>query len=236
VSSFQRARKPEEKEVRRTAILVAARALAREVGPMELGLNELGRRSGVSKPNIYRYFESREDVLLHLLVSELEDTVAEVEEGLPRCEGDVRAVAACIAQSYLARPLLCQLLGMVASILEHNLSLEAIAASKAQIHALSGRVAVALSQALPGMDKGEAAWAAHSIALYVAGLWPAANPSPAAAQVLARPEFAGMQPVAARDLGRLIEALLLGLEARRRGLAPRPLRPKSPSGGRRRAE
>ncbi len=59
---FQRARRPEE--VRRQQILTAARTLLAERGVSELSLNELARRSGVSKPNVYRYFESREDVLL----------------------------------------------------------------------------------------------------------------------------------------------------------------------------
>jgi AcrR family transcriptional regulator len=215
VSSFQRARKPEQKDLRRNTILDAARELAREVGPMALGLNELGRRSGVSKPNIYRYFESREDVLLQLLVSELEEAVADMERGLDRCNADVRALAACIAETYLTRPLLCQLLGMVAAILEHNLSREAIVASKQQINALSARIAGGLARARPGTSLEDAAWLTHSIALYVAGLWPAANPSPIAAEVLAQPEFQGLRPQAHRDLQRVIEVLILGLEASR---------------------
>src|SRR5258706_10967542 len=107
---FQRARKPEEKEVRRRAILRAARALAREVGPIELSLNEVGRRSGVSKPNIYRYFESKEEILLRIFASELEDLVADVEAAFAKLDGGVPAVASCIAREYLRRPLLCQLL------------------------------------------------------------------------------------------------------------------------------
>src|SRR5499433_1299187 len=77
---FQRARRPEEKEVRRQQILAAARKLVAEVGVGELSLNELARRSRVSKPNVYRYFESREDVLLQLWV----DEVRELGDGLER--------------------------------------------------------------------------------------------------------------------------------------------------------
>src|SRR3954464_1120699 len=70
MAGFHRGRKPEDKEVRRRAILDAARELAREAGAFDLSLNELGRRSGVSKPNIYRYFESREDILFQLYLAE----------------------------------------------------------------------------------------------------------------------------------------------------------------------
>src|SRR6185436_17057431 len=96
---FQRARKPEQKDARRRAILDAARDLANEVGPIELSLNELGRRSGVSKPNIYRYFESREDVLLQLFVREIDEVVSSIERGLSklRARASVAAIAKPIA-------------------------------------------------------------------------------------------------------------------------------------------
>ena len=97
MTRFQRARKPEEKDERRRAILLAARDLAREVGARELSLNELGRRSGVSKPNIYRYFESREEVLFRLFVHELEEVVGEVEESLGSAPADVPEIADPIA-------------------------------------------------------------------------------------------------------------------------------------------
>jgi len=43
--------------------------------------------------------------------------------------------------------------------------------------------------------------------IYVAGIWPAVNASPLAREALARPEFAGMQPVFERDLARFLEVL-----------------------------
>jgi AcrR family transcriptional regulator len=211
IARFQRARKPEEKDVRRAAILQAARELAREVGPIELGLNELGRRSGVSKPNIYRYFESREEILLRLLIAELEDAAVYAEASLPGVEGD--AIAAAIVEIFLARPLLCQLLGMVASILEHNLGVETLAVAKQEMHVLAGRVAVAVGKALPWLPLADAVWAMQTIALYVAGMWPAAHPSRTAAEVMARPEFNAFRIDAARDLRRFVDVVLAGLRA-----------------------
>jgi len=208
---FQRARKPEEKEVRRAAILGAARALAREVGPIALSLNELGRRSGVSKPNIYRYFESREEILLGLLIAELEEAASDIEGALDR-RADIARVAAAVTRAFLQRPLLCQLIGIVASILEHNLSVEAIAASKLRIAQLLGRIVVASRRALPWLAEEAGTWACSSIGLFIAGLWPAAHPSPAATEVMARPELHALLPDAERDLRRFIETLLTGLE------------------------
>jgi len=218
---FQRARKPEEKEVRRRAILQAARDLAREVGPIELGLNELGRRSGVSKPNIYRYFESREEILFRLYAAELLEVVAALDARL-RAGLDLPAVAAIVAQEHLSRPLLCQLAGMVASILEHNISAETIAAVKTELIATLPRAAAALRRSLPWLSDADAIFALHSIELQLAALWPSANPSRAAREVLSRPEFASMCTDAGRDFPRFIEVLLAGLHASVPGRAAQP--------------
>lgn len=215
---FQRARKPEEKEVRRRAILQAARDLAREVGPIEMGLNELGRRSGVSKPNIYRYFESREEILFRLYAAEITELVESLE-GRLRAGLDVPAVAAVVAREHLSRPLLCQLAGMVASILEHNISTDTIAAVKTELVPVLARAVAALRRSLPWLSEADALFAFHAIELQLAALWPAANPSRAAREVLSRPEFTAMCADAGRDYPRFIEVLLAGLRAGASGRA-----------------
>lgn len=209
---FQRARSAAEKEQRRDAILRAAVKLARSQGPLAVSLNEVGRTSGVSKPNIYRYFESREAILLALLVDECEALVAEVEAALPG-PTPIPVVAERLAAGYLARPLVCQLLGMLASILEHNLSADAIADAKRVMLGQIDRAVAALRRASPWLDADGAAWVVRSSLLFVAALWPAAHPSPSAAEVLDRPEFAPLRTDAPAELRRYFEVCLRGLQA-----------------------
>ena len=81
VLPFQRARKPEEQQLRREAILRAAAELFDAEGPQGAGLNAIAARAGFTKSNVYRYFESREEVLLSLFLAELEGFVAAFEAG-----------------------------------------------------------------------------------------------------------------------------------------------------------
>ena len=216
---FIRARKPDEKEARRTAIMRAARALALEAGPYALSLNELGRRSGVSKPNIYRYFEGREEVLLRLFLVELDAAVAALEAETARIApvtgggAALGVVARAFARVYVARPLFCQLVGMLASVIEHNLSVDVIVEAKREMLVLGARAAAALQRGLPWLSSSDASWATSTVTLHVAALWPAAHPSAAAAEVLGRSEFAVLKPDAARDLEHLVHVLLRGLAA-----------------------
>jgi hypothetical protein len=52
-------------------LLRTARENLKQGGTLdELGLNELARQTGMAKSNVYRYFESREALLLDLLWEE----------------------------------------------------------------------------------------------------------------------------------------------------------------------
>ncbi len=212
--TFQRARKPEEKEIRRKAILKAARKMLGEVSVADLSLNELARRSGVSKPNVYRYFESREEVLLQLWIEEVRDLDDRLEESFRTVtRGDVPAVARVVSAAFAARPPLCELTSIAAAVIERNLSAEAIFTAKLTLVELTTRFAAQLHDRLPAIALADCAWAASATAVQVAGLWPGANPGVVAREVLARPELAGMSPVFERDLTRFLEVTFAGLQA-----------------------
>ncbi|OJH34156.1 TetR/AcrR family transcriptional regulator [Cystobacter ferrugineus] len=212
---FVRARKPEEKEVRRQAILKAAREMLGEVETSELSLNELARRSGVSKPNIYRYFESREEVLLQVWIEEVREFGEQLRRSLATIEvGDSRAVASAIVAGFGTRPILCELTSICASVLERNLSADAIVNVKQTLATLIMNIAGLLRERLPALDLEDCAWVANVAAVYVAGIWPAVHPPAHVAEVLKRPEFAAMQPDFEKDFTRYLNVLFAGLQKR----------------------
>jgi AcrR family transcriptional regulator len=209
VLAFQRARKPEEQQQRREAILAAAAELFDADGPQGTGLSAIASKAGFTKSNVYRYFESREEVLLSLFLAELEAFVPAFEARVAACRnGDLDALAAAGANEFIARPRLALLLSMVANVLEQNVSEAAIIALKRGVAALTNRVATAIQSRLPGSSFEDCAWAGSAIATFVAGMWPTVHSSPAAAKVLAMPEFQHLKPVPERDLKRVIRALL----------------------------
>ena len=63
---WQRARSDEQKEQRKAVLLDAASRML-ESRPLDgISLNAIAREANVSKANVYRYFESREALFLHL--------------------------------------------------------------------------------------------------------------------------------------------------------------------------
>ena len=212
IPSFQRARKPEEIEARRETLLAAAAELFDAEGPMGAGLNAIAARAGFTKSNVYRYFESREQVLLELFLSEMDRMVPVFCARLEAvAEGDAVALADIIAREFSARPRLGQLTAILAGVLESNVSEETIVRTKRTMATLTARLAEALQQKLPKAGVADCLWAISMVGTLVAGMWPSARPSPAAARVLAREEFAAFRPNIERDLQRAARALLASI-------------------------
>jgi AcrR family transcriptional regulator len=133
IVTFQRARTEEQREIRRRAILDVAAAMLDEMPVAAVTLNELSRRVGLAKPNVLRYFESREAVLLELLDRFLREWLTDlagelaagVDDGLPMDERAV-AVAEILSRSLSDRTVLCDLFGAQGGVLEHNVSVEVV--------------------------------------------------------------------------------------------------------------
>ncbi|MEU8579250.1 TetR/AcrR family transcriptional regulator [Streptomyces abikoensis] len=135
--TFQRARTEEQRKIRRQAILDVASAMLDEMPVAAVTLNELSRRVGLAKPNVLRYFESREAVLLELLDRFLQEWLAELAEELAAAlDNDLSmperaaAVAEVLSRSLSGRMVLCELFGAQGSVLEHNVSVEVAARYK----------------------------------------------------------------------------------------------------------
>ncbi|MBO4139763.1 TetR family transcriptional regulator [Micromonospora tulbaghiae] len=216
--TFQRARTEEQREVRRRAILDAASAMLDEMPVAAVTLNELSRRVGLAKPNVLRYFESREAVLLELLdrflrewLTELADELADgVDTNLPMA-GRARAVAGILSRSLARRSVMCDLFGAQGSVLEHNVSVEVVArykrASLDRLATMTGLV----RKHLP--ELGESATLFSLQTMVLAGALSAySTPPPSlAAAYRAEPELARLHLEMADSLNMALTATLLGV-------------------------
>jgi TetR/AcrR family transcriptional regulator len=212
VPAFQRARKPQEQQLRRDAILAAASELFDIEGPQGTGLNAIAARAAFTKSNVYRYFESREEVLMSLFLIEFESFVSDFETRSAACPaGDIDALAAISANTFVAHPRFCTFIGILTSVLEQNVSVEKIIALKRAVTVLNRRITAAVSAKLPTATPADCGWAVAMVATLVAGMWPNVTPSAAAAEVLAMPEFEYLKPRPERDLTRAIAALFAAI-------------------------
>ncbi|MEG3636711.1 TetR/AcrR family transcriptional regulator [Micromonospora palythoicola] len=219
--TFQRARTEEQREIRRRAILDAASAMLDEMPVAAVTLNELSRRAGLAKPNVLRYFESREAVLLELLdrflAEWLADLTAELTNGidakLPMAERAV-AVAEILSRSLSGRVVLCDLFGAQGSVLEHNVSVEVAIRHKRASLAHLATMAELIQRHLPELDENAELFGLQT--LVMAGSLAAYATPPPSLEAAYQAE-----PSLARFHLELEDALKLALTATLLGVLPR---------------
>jgi AcrR family transcriptional regulator len=183
---FRRARRPEHKAEREREILAVARALASERSVRAVSLGDIARHVGIAKSNVLRYFETREAIYLRLSAEGYGAWAARAEQAIA-VQGsrhiDPESVARLLVETLASDPLFCDLLGDVASTLEHNTSVEAARTHKQAALAALGRLGDALSRARTGLDRTASRELVLATTVLAASLWPAAHPPPSLVQV-----------------------------------------------------
>jgi len=219
---FQRARSQEQREARRSAILATAAAMLAEMPAADVTLNELSRRAGLAKSNVLRYFETREAVLLELLDSAWQDWLVQLDGELAAAVGPaapvtVRAgqLAAVTAASLAARPMLCDLVGTQAAVLERNVSPDVAARYKRASLAAITALSVLMLRCLPELGAQDAVKLAGATMMMTGALWPHAEPSAAMlAAYQTDPDLAAARLDFTATIGEVLEVMSLGLLAR----------------------
>jgi AcrR family transcriptional regulator len=221
-STFQRARSEEQRSERRQAILDTAAAMLTELPVAEVSLNELSRRVGLAKSNVLRYFESREAVLLNLLDSAAREWLAQlggtltdaIEAGAAAYER-ADQMAAALADSVAAHPVLCDLISAQAAVLERNVSVQVAAGYKRAAMADVGVLAELVRGHLPELSEHDAMRFAGAAIMVTGAVWAHTQPSAAMkAAYAADASLAAMKLDFADALRQMLEMLLSGLLAR----------------------
>jgi AcrR family transcriptional regulator len=210
---FQRARTDEQRTERRRQILDAAAAMLTEMPVAQLSLTALSRRVCLAKANVLRYFDSREAVLLELLEAEMADWIAELDRAETAGSGD--RLAELLASTLTDRPVLCDLAGAQAAVLEHNISAEtAIRHKYAAKQTLEELVGV-ITRHLPELG-GDATAFVQMFLLTAIGTWPCSRPPEAVLSAYAAdPELAALRIDFTDTVRKAAEVTVSGLLARR---------------------
>ncbi|MBR4673461.1 MAG: TetR family transcriptional regulator [Victivallales bacterium] len=112
---------------RREEIVTACEKLYRTMSFREITLKEISEETSFSRPSIYNYFATKEEIFLALFEREYDRWNAELEE-IHRGKHalSVRALAEKLAKSLAARPQLLKLLSMNLYDMEANSRLECL--------------------------------------------------------------------------------------------------------------
>jgi AcrR family transcriptional regulator len=212
-ATFQRARRPEQKQQRQDAILDAARQLALRDGVRNVSLTDIAERVGIHKSALLRYFETREQIFLELTARLWLGWAQALHAGLDGASpASAELVADVVARSFADRPLLCDLIPHTALNHERHVSTDAVRRYKlTSLGAISDAAAV-VHRVLADLTVDECREFISTMANLAGSLWQIANPPPALAALYASdPELAQACVDLTPRLRRTAVVLLAGL-------------------------
>lgn len=210
-ADFQRARRPEQKQQRRAAILHAARDLAARDGVRTVTLGGIAAEVDMHKSAVLRYFETREEIYLQLAAQAWTEWRAALDHELT-AEAGPEAVAAVLTGTLVARPLFCDLLGHVSLTLERHVSTGTVREFKLNALDEVGAITRSLIRALPGFDERRA-WDLVAAVIALAGaFYQVANPPDTLTELYREdPRLAHHAAEVEPRLRRMVGALIRGL-------------------------
>ncbi|MCA9562786.1 MAG: TetR family transcriptional regulator [Myxococcales bacterium] len=209
---FQRARSRAQKAQRREEIVAATiQLLAENPFEADLSFSEIARQVGMAKSNLYRYFESREAVLLSLLASDWDGWCRDIADQLDGLDkGSPTELARIMADATADRPRLCRLTAILPSVLERNVSEETIRDFKTDGIRRVGELAGKMIEKGPEADPQAYVHVLRQAIALIMGLWALANPSELAANVVETPGFETFRYDFREDLRVGLELLFQG--------------------------
>ena len=129
LSSIKRARTPAQKSDRKDTILLTAKAQFLQTGYEGFSMAVLAQRAGVAKGTLYLYFGTKEEVLMSLYNSEFDRLCATLVSQVTPGFTDREFINA-VYRASITDPVFLALHARLSTVIEHNISIAALIASK----------------------------------------------------------------------------------------------------------
>src|SRR5262245_27826621 len=149
---YLRARAPERKAERRDAILDVAERRVQAQPYAEIAMADLARRLGLSKGTLYLYFPTKEALFLEVMRRAFARFFDAAETGLPPARSTRAEVAGALLRALDATPALRHLVGVLHTVLEHNVADADVRAFKRMLREGVLRVGARIERALRRPD------------------------------------------------------------------------------------
>ena len=158
---------------RREEIVAACRKLYETMSYREITIKVIAEETSFTRPSIYNYFETKEEIFLALFQKEYETFAAELDQLCSREESLTRdELASALAQALDRRPMLLKLLSMNLYDMEENARLERLVEFKTAYRDFISAVDRCLQKFCPTFDGQSRQTFLYSFLPFMFGLYP----------------------------------------------------------------
>ena len=207
---WQRARSDEQIELRVKQILNAAAMVFREEDYEKVTMQKIAARAGFTRSNLYRYFTTKEEIFLSLLVNDTErwvqDLAADLGANLSR--RDFINVWISVLRGHTR---FLELFPLLSLSLERNSSREVYRNTKIAFGNILSSLEAVIHKALPGLSSDAILNLLRFSQIVAAGAWPMCRRTEMQEEVLKELNIPFLQPVFFPVFEEMMETYLRGL-------------------------
>jgi AcrR family transcriptional regulator len=209
----QRAVWDDDKVSRGQDLISAASGLFSKADFTSIGILDICKAAGLAKGTFYLYFDSKEEIFLRVTQGFFEEWARQVLAQLgalgPSCP--VETTARVYANSFDEFPQLLRLLAILHSVIERNISIEAIRPFKRMFAQIQMTQMAAFLRIYPQLSERHAADFLMFLSSSILGTWTMANPPESAILALEAEGLAEQIPKFQEAFARQIHVFLIGL-------------------------
>ena len=211
----QRARKDEDKQERRQAMVDVAWRMFQESPYSTITMADIAEKSGLAKGTVYLYFETREELFLAVQLQQLEECFAAVDDRLDHGgpAWTIDQIVALTSDSLRVRPALARLLALLPGVLEHNIDFDTALNFKRILLGHMVETGARLEKALPFLSPGHGSHLILRLHALVTGFQQMADPVPVLKRVLQEPDVRVMAIDFPTEFSETFRLLLIGMES-----------------------
>ncbi len=148
--TFKRARSKEQFEQRENDIIDAAIKIYKEYGFEDVTFSKISEITNFTRPTIYNYFSSKEEILLKMQLIYLEKFIKNIEDNINELKDkSIKNIASILTNAFIDVPEFMDLYAILYSVIEKKVSLEALAEFKKSAIQLQNPFNNALKKVFP---------------------------------------------------------------------------------------
>jgi AcrR family transcriptional regulator len=167
-----RARTTSDKQKRRDVILNNAWELFKNSNGFMPNVSDIAAKSGFSKGTIYNYFETKEEIFMHLTIFKLKDWFDNVDLELKKYKALTSGQMAVIITGYLIEnPLILKMISIIKAVLEENCVEKTIFETRMMISEFLNIGGEKIAEKLTDFNKEKAQETLLRIFAVISGLW-----------------------------------------------------------------
>lgn len=170
---FMRARTKQQIETRQMDIINACDQLFEKCGYDGITIKAISEMTALSRPSIYTYYKTKDEILLDILEKELLDWKEILEAWIEERPALTRAeYSKELTQILLGKDKMMHLYSFLFTLLEQNCGMEHLVKFKVQVIPVMETVMKSILVRFPEYKVNEAAMIAEEIVSYILGLYP----------------------------------------------------------------